>query len=99
MPLAVPDLVGPDLRLLFCGINPGTLSGQLGLHFARSGNRFWKLLHAAGACRRCFASLRAAHSPLVGHRHHRIWSKGRRRGPVTSMTRNSVTALVVWKPR
>ena len=48
MPLAVPDLVGPDLRLLFCGINPGTLSGQLGLHFARSGNRFWKLLHAAG---------------------------------------------------
>jgi len=48
MPLAVPDLVGPDLRLLFCGINPGTLSGQLGLHFARAGNRFWKLLHAAG---------------------------------------------------
>jgi TDG/mug DNA glycosylase family protein len=44
----VPDLVGSDLRLLFCGINPGTLSGQLGLHFARSGNRFWKLLHAAG---------------------------------------------------
>ena len=48
MPLAVSDLVGPDLRLLFCGINPGTLSGQHGLHFARSGNRFWKLLHAAG---------------------------------------------------
>jgi TDG/mug DNA glycosylase family protein len=42
------DLVGPDLRVLFCGINPGTLSGELGLHFARPGNRFWKLLHAGG---------------------------------------------------
>jgi TDG/mug DNA glycosylase family protein len=45
-PLA--DLVGPDLRVLFCGINPGRLSGELGLHFARSGNRFWKLLYAGG---------------------------------------------------
>jgi TDG/mug DNA glycosylase family protein len=44
----VPDLVGPDLRVLFCGINPGSLSGELGLHFARAGNRFWKLLHAGG---------------------------------------------------
>ena len=48
-PLA--DLVGPDLRVLFCGINPGTLSGELGLHFARPGNRFWKLLHAGGFTR------------------------------------------------
>ena len=42
------DLVGPDLRVLFCGINPGRLSGELGLHFARPGNRFWKLLCAGG---------------------------------------------------
>jgi len=48
MELAVADLVGPDLRVLFCGINPGTLSGDLGLHFARPGNRFWKLLSAGG---------------------------------------------------
>jgi double-stranded uracil-DNA glycosylase len=45
---ALVDLVGPDLRVLFCGINPGTRSGELGLHFARPGNRFWKLLHAGG---------------------------------------------------
>lgn len=44
----VGDLVAPGLRVLFCGINPGTLSGELGLHFARPGNRFWKLLHAGG---------------------------------------------------
>ena len=44
MEQAVVDLVGPDLRVLFCGINPGTRSGDLNLHFARPGNRFWKLL-------------------------------------------------------
>ena len=45
---ALTDLVGPDLRVLFCGINPGTLSAELGLHFARPGNRFWKLLCSGG---------------------------------------------------
>lgn len=44
----VPDLVGPDLRVLFCGINPGLWSGACRLHFARPGNRFWKVLHGAG---------------------------------------------------
>ena len=48
MQQALDDLVGPHLRVLFCGINPGTLSGELGLHFARRGNRFWKLLCAGG---------------------------------------------------
>ena len=48
MEQALADLAGPDLRVLFCGINPGTLSGDLGLHFARPGNRFWKLLCAGG---------------------------------------------------
>ena len=48
MAKGVADLVGPDLRVLFCGINPGSLSGDLGLHFARPGNRFWKLLCAGG---------------------------------------------------
>ncbi len=48
MEQALADLAGPGLRVLFCGINPGTLSGELGLHFARPGNRFWKLLCAGG---------------------------------------------------
>jgi TDG/mug DNA glycosylase family protein len=46
--LGVPDLIGPDLRVVFCGINPGQRSGELHKHFARPGNRFWKLLHAGG---------------------------------------------------
>ena len=44
----VDDLVRPGLAVLFCGINPGVRSGQLGRHFARPGNRFWKVLHGAG---------------------------------------------------
>src|SRR3954452_24314734 len=44
----VPDLIAPDLKVLICGINPGIYSGATGLHFARPGNRFWKVLHLAG---------------------------------------------------
>ena len=44
----VRDVIGPDLRILFCGINPGLYSGAVGHHFARPGNRFWKVLHRAG---------------------------------------------------
>lgn len=44
----VPDLIAPELRLLFCGINPSLYSAVVGHHFARPGNRFWRTLHAAG---------------------------------------------------
>jgi double-stranded uracil-DNA glycosylase len=44
----VPDVIGPGLCILFCGINPGLYSGAVGQHFARPGNRFWPALHAAG---------------------------------------------------
>ncbi len=47
-PVGVRDVVGANLNVLFCGINPGRRSGELGQHFARPGNRFWKLLHAGG---------------------------------------------------
>jgi double-stranded uracil-DNA glycosylase len=44
----VPDVIAPGLHVLFCGINPGLYSGATGHHFARPGNRFWPVLHAAG---------------------------------------------------
>jgi TDG/mug DNA glycosylase family protein len=44
----VPDIVAPNLKVLFCGINPGLYSAFTGHHFARPGNRFWPALHAAG---------------------------------------------------
>jgi double-stranded uracil-DNA glycosylase len=45
---AVPDVIAHNLKVLFVGINPGLYSGATGHHFARPGNRFWPLLHAAG---------------------------------------------------
>jgi TDG/mug DNA glycosylase family protein len=51
----VPDLIAPDLAVLFCGINPGLYSGATGFHFARPGNRFWRALHAAGFTERVIA--------------------------------------------
>ena len=42
------DLIDYDLKVLFCGINPGIWSGATGFHFAKPGNRFWKALHLAG---------------------------------------------------
>lgn len=45
---SVPDVIAPSMRILFCGINPGLYSGATGHHFARPGNRFWPVLHAAG---------------------------------------------------
>ncbi len=47
-PVGIPDVVGANLNVLFCGINPGRMSGELGQHFARPGNRFWRLLHVGG---------------------------------------------------
>ncbi|MGQ0703874.1 MAG: G/U mismatch-specific DNA glycosylase [Gemmatimonadales bacterium] len=44
----VPDVIGPGLSVLFCGINPGLYSGAVGHHFARPGNRFWRALHESG---------------------------------------------------
>ena len=42
------DLIDYNLKVLFCGINPGIYSGATGFHFAKPGNRFWKALHAGG---------------------------------------------------
>ncbi len=45
MPLR--DILTPNPRLLFVGINPSLRSEQVGHHFASPGNPFWKLLYAA----------------------------------------------------
>ena len=45
---AVPDVLGPGLDFVFCGINPGRASAAAGAHFANPRNDFWRLLHAAG---------------------------------------------------
>ena len=44
----VRDVIAHDLRVLFCGINPGLYTAAVGHHFARPGNRFWPALYAGG---------------------------------------------------
>ena len=44
----INDILAPDLRVVFCGINPGKSSAHTGFHFAHPGNRFWKVIHQAG---------------------------------------------------
>lgn len=44
----MPDIIAGDLRVLFCGINPGLYTAAVGHHFARPGNRFWPALYRAG---------------------------------------------------
>ena len=44
----IPDVLAPNLDVVFVGINPGLWSGAVGHHFARPGNRFWKALHRSG---------------------------------------------------
>ena len=45
---AVPDVLAPGLRAVFCGINPGRRSAAAGAHFANPRNDFWRLLADAG---------------------------------------------------
>ena len=45
---SVPDLVGPGLKLLFVGINPGLWTAPTQTHFAHPGNRFYPALRVAG---------------------------------------------------
>ncbi|MFD7592258.1 G/U mismatch-specific DNA glycosylase [Kitasatospora sp. NPDC059812] len=62
----IPDVTGPGLRVLFCGINPGLWSGATGHHFARPGNRFWPALHRSGFTARQFRPDEQGELPALG---------------------------------
>ena len=42
------DTVGPGMRLLVCGLNPSEYAADVGVGFARPGNRYWPAALAAG---------------------------------------------------
>jgi TDG/mug DNA glycosylase family protein len=44
----LPDFVGPELRVLVCGLNPSLFAADAGIGFARGNNRFWPAALAAG---------------------------------------------------
>jgi double-stranded uracil-DNA glycosylase len=48
MPPILPDLLLPELRVVFCGTAPGHVSAAAGHYYAHPQNRFWRTLHATG---------------------------------------------------
>ncbi|KAF7363546.1 UDG domain-containing protein [Mycena sanguinolenta] len=42
------DHLKPDLDVMFCGINPGKKSAEIGHHFGNPSNHFWWCLHQSG---------------------------------------------------
>ncbi len=50
----VPDLLAPDLSLVFCGTAPSTRSAAEKSYYAKPGNRFWPTLFQTGMTPRRF---------------------------------------------
>ena len=44
---SLPDTVGPDCRLLVCGLNPSLHAADAGVGFVTPSNRFWRAATAA----------------------------------------------------
>jgi TDG/mug DNA glycosylase family protein len=44
----LPDVLAPNLKIVFCGSAAGTTSARLGLPYAGPGNKFWPALFEAG---------------------------------------------------
>ncbi len=63
---AVPDVLAPGPRIVFCGINPGRASAAAGAHFANPRNDFWRLLHAAAFTPRLLDPSEQFDLPLFG---------------------------------
>ena len=67
----VPDLLGPDVRLLFVGINPGLWTAAVQAHFARRGNRFYPALYRAGITHRVIDASAGYDAADLAHLHDR----------------------------
>src|SRR4029077_14122034 len=44
----LPDIVGPRMRMLVCGLNPSLVAADAGFGFAGATNRFWRAATEAG---------------------------------------------------
>ena len=47
-PDVLPDVLGPGLRVVFCGSAAGAVSARVGAYYAGPGNMFWPTLHRVG---------------------------------------------------
>ena len=51
----LPDVLGPGLRIVFCGSAAGAASARARAYYAGPGNRFWPTLHRTGLTPRLLA--------------------------------------------
>ncbi|MCX5515106.1 mismatch-specific DNA-glycosylase [Kaistia algarum] len=47
MPI-LPDILAPDLDVVFCGTGAGAWSARVGAYYGKPGNKFWPTLHEVG---------------------------------------------------
>jgi TDG/mug DNA glycosylase family protein len=47
-PHLLPDVLAPNLRIVFCGTAAGAESARQGAYYAHPQNRFWRALHETG---------------------------------------------------
>lgn len=64
--MALPDILAPDLAMVFCGSPVAPDSARLGHHFAKPSNLFWRLLHDTGLPPRRFTSFEDDLLPVHG---------------------------------
>jgi len=55
LPDVLPDVLGPGLRIVFCGSAAGTVSARVGAYYAGPGNMFWPTLYRVGLTPRLLA--------------------------------------------
>ena len=66
-PSALPDLLRDELKVVFCGLNPGLRAAAAGRHFEGRSNRFWPVLHLAGFTPTLFTPQDDARLPDFGY--------------------------------
>ena len=54
-PHVLPDVLGPGLRIVFCGSAAGAESARVGAYYAGPGNGFWPTLYRVGLTPRLLA--------------------------------------------
>ena len=97
---AVPlrDILTPEPRVLFVGINPSLRSEAVGHHFAGPGNPFWRLLYAARLVPVELTHTRIAGSPNSASRSP-IFVPAPRAPPPSWAARSSRAANECWYRR
>jgi TDG/mug DNA glycosylase family protein len=62
----LPDVLVPELTVVFCGTAAGTVSAQRGAYYAHPQNKFWRTLHGTGLTPRLLAPEEFRELPRFG---------------------------------